>query len=106
MCSQSNRKRANQAKPEYREAKRPTIEDLNNVNYQDIYESIFKVIVYFIIHWLNICFKPNLPSENPLPSVNSIVNQPTSPELASSPLDGSATESVTSGESAPARPRR
>ena len=43
FCSQSNRKRANQAKPEYREAKRPTIEDLNNVNYQDIYESIFKV---------------------------------------------------------------
>ena len=40
---QSNRKRASQSKPDFGEAKRPTIEDLNNVNYQDIYESIFKV---------------------------------------------------------------
>ena len=40
---QSNRKRVNQSKPDFGEAKRPTIEDLNNVNYQDIYESIFKV---------------------------------------------------------------
>ena len=40
---QSNRKRASQSKSDFGEAKRPTIEDLNNVNYQDIYESIFKV---------------------------------------------------------------
>ena len=41
---QSNRKRASQSKSDFGEAKRPTIEDLNNVNYQDIYGGWVKCI--------------------------------------------------------------